>query len=55
MEWKTRKFDSILLSHTHIIGVFAKGAGGAAAPPVSKKFGQNATNSGKMPEFLAFF
>ena len=37
------------------IGVFARGAGGAAAPPVSKKFGQNAKNSGKMPEFLAFF
>ena len=37
------------------IGVFAKGAGGAAAPPVLKKFGQNAKNSGKMPEFLAFF
>ena len=29
-----------------IIGVRAGGAGGAAAPPVSKIFGQNAKNSG---------
>ena len=28
------------------IGVRAGGAGGAAAPPVSKIFGQNAKNSG---------
>ena len=28
------------------IGVRARGAGGAAAPPVSKVFGQNAKNSG---------
>ena len=35
------------------IGVLAKGAGGAAAPPVLKKFGQNAQNSGKMPKIRA--
>ena len=35
------------------IGVFAKGAGGAAAPPVLKKFGQNAKNSGKITKFWA--
>ena len=35
------------------IGVFAKGAGGAAAPPVLKKFGQNAINSGKITKFRA--
>ena len=29
-----------------VIGVRAGGAGGAAAPPVSKIFGQNAKNSG---------
>ena len=28
------------------IGVRAGGAGGAAAPPVSENFGQNAQNSG---------
>ena len=37
------------------IGVFAKGAGGAAAPPVLKKFGQNAINSGKITKFRAKF
>ena len=35
------------------IGVFARGAEGAAAPPVSKKFGQNAKNSGKTPKIWA--
>ena len=30
-----------------IIGVRAGGAGGAAAPPVAKIFGQNACDSGK--------
>ena len=35
------------------IGVWAMGAAGVAAPPVSKKFGQNARNSGKTPEIRA--
>ena len=34
------------LLNISIIGVRARGAGGAAAPPVSKIFGQNAKNSG---------
>ena len=29
-----------------VIGIRARGAGGAAAPPVSKIFGQNAKHSG---------
>ena len=34
------------------IGVRAKGAGGGAAPPVSKIFGQNAKNSAKKRYFF---
>jgi len=36
-----------LMAKLKSIGVRAGGAGGAAAPPVAKMFGQNACDSGK--------
>ena len=43
-----------LVITNRLIGVFAKGAGGAVAPPVSKKFGQNAKISGKIFDSVFF-
>ena len=40
------KWDLVSYIIIFNIGVRAGGAGGAAAPPVSKIFGQNAKNSG---------
>ena len=40
------RFLAFYSDNPSVIGVRAGGAGGAAAPPVSKIFGQNAKNSG---------